>query len=247
MAAPRRRFSAARLITAPVLFFIVAGLVIHSVAALASFARNADIRDLAASIEAGHDPDPDYLSRFVANNGLDRPSNDCGDALTRARLTVTVAALERATKGTDLALIDAAMQNALETAKHRLSCNPLDGNAWLRLAMIEVQSSGPAPAVIDALRLSFWSAPNESWVMESRLPFATRLYLAGVTGFEAEYRDDLARFADYQPGNQVAATYVNVAPRIQALLHPLIAGQPEKRKKEIIAEIDRLGLLFDSP
>ena len=246
MAAPQRRLSAARIIAAPILFFIAVGLVIQCGFALASFAKAADVRDLAASIEKGFQPDADYLSRFVRDNGLDRPSSDCGDALTRARLTISLAALDAAGKGFDLALIDAATKTALESARHRLACDPLDGNAWLRLAMIEVQSSGPAPAAIDALRLSYWSAPSESWVMAARLPFATRLYLAGAPGFESEYLDDLGRFAAYEPSNQVAATYVDTEPRIRSLLHPLIAAQPEKRKKEIVAEIDRLGLLFDA-
>jgi hypothetical protein len=247
VAAPRRRLSAARLITAPILFFLAAGLTIQSIVALADFAHNADTRDLAASIEKGFSSDPDYIARFAAESDLARPSSDCDDALTRARLTVSLAALEGATKGSDLAKMDAAAKNALDVARERLICNPLDGNAWLRYAMINVQSSGPAPMAIEALRLSYWCAPNENWVIEARLPFATRLYLAGATEFEAEYRDDLQRFATYEPGAQVAATYVAIDPRIRALLHPLIAVQPEKRKKAIVAEIDRLGLLFDAP
>ena len=244
MAAPGRRSSALKLIVSPILFLITVGLVIQSVSALASFAQTADTRDLAASIEKGFKPDIGYLSRFVRDNGFDRSPNDCGDAITRARLTVGLAALQTASAGNDVEMIDAAERNALEIARHRLTCNPLDGNAWLGLAVIETQSSGPAPTTIDALRLSYWAAPNEGWVMEARLPFATRLYLAGVAGFESEYLDDLRRFADYEPINQVAATYIDIDARIQALLHPMIASQPEARKKAIVAEIDRLGLRF---
>jgi hypothetical protein len=227
------------------LFVVIVGVTIQSIVALASLARSADTRDLAESIENGFEPEAAYIFRFVSVNGLDRPSSDCGDAFTRSRLTVGLAALEVANKGEDVTLVDSAEKNALDIVKHRLDCNPLDGNAWLRLAMIEVQASGPAPAAIDALRLSYWSNPNESWVMEARLPFATRLYLAGAAGFESEYLDDLRRFATYEPAKQVAAAYVATAPRIQALLHPLIAGQAEARKMAIAAEIDRLGVVFD--
>jgi hypothetical protein len=246
VAAPRRRYSVARLVTAPIFFLTVTGVAAQSIVALASLAHNADVRDLAASIETGSAPDFNYLSRFVAENRLDRSSTDCGDTLTRARLTITLAALEAATKGSDLASIDAAKNNAIETSKHRLTCNPVDGNAWLRYAMVSVQASGPAPAAIDALQLSYWSAPSESWVMEARLPFATQLYLADAKGFETEYLDDLRRFVKYEPAGQVAATYVATAPRIRALLHPLIAVEPEQRKKWIVAEIDRLGMLFNA-
>jgi hypothetical protein len=245
VAAPRRRLTASGLIASPILFVIAIGMIIQSISALVSFAGSADTRDLAASIEKGFQPDPDYLARFVENNGLDHPSAGCGDAFTRARLTVSLAALEAAIKGNDVTLIDAAEKNALEIARRRLICNPLDGNAWLRYAMIDVQASGPAPEAIDALRQSYWSAPNESWVMEARLPFATRLYLAGAPGFDSEYLDDLRRFATYPPANQVAETYAQTAPQIQALLHPLIAAQPDARKKAILAEIDRLGVIFD--
>jgi hypothetical protein len=244
VAVPQRRLSAARLLAAPLFFGISAGVMVQSTAALVSFARNSDVRDLAASIESGIVPDSGYLMRYVADNGLDRPDSDCGDAITRARLTVSLAALDGAAKGTDLAGIDAAEKNALEISKHRLMCNPLDGNAWLRFAIVNVKASGPAPAAINALRLSYWSAPDEGWLMEARLPFATELYLAGVTSFENEYLDDLRRFATYEPGGRVAATYVATTPRIQALLHPLIAAQPERRKMGIVAEIDRLGMLF---
>jgi hypothetical protein len=246
VAPPRRRLSASWLITSPILFVLATALVVQSIRALASFAGDANTRDLAASIERGVQPDPAYLSSFISNNGLDRGSTDCGDAVTRARLTVSLAALDAAIKGSDLASIDVAKKNALEIVKHRLNCNPLDGNAWLRLAMIEAQSSGALPGAVDALRLSYWSAPSESWVMEARLSFATRLYLADVPGFETEYLEDLRRFATYEPTNQVAKTYAETASRIKALLHPLIVAQPEPRKKAMVAEIDRLGLLFDA-
>lgn len=246
MEIPRARFSLTRLTTVPILAVIVTGLTVQSIAAFASFTRNADIRDLAGSIEEGVQPDLDYLPRFVATNGLDRASNDCGDAFTRARLTVSLAALDGASRGDDLTAIDAAEKNALDAAGRRLSCNPLDGNAWLRFAIVTAQASGPSGAAVEALRLSYWAAPNESWVIEARLPFATRLYLAGAKGFESEYLDDLRNFAMYEPTTRVAATYVATEPRVRTLLHPLIARQAEKRKKEIVAEIDRLGMLFDA-
>ena len=245
MGAPRRGVNASRLIACPILFSIVIGMIIESMRALASSAGGADTLDLAASIEQGIRPEPGYLARFVENNGLDHPSSACGDALTRARLTVALAALDAAIKANDGTLIEAAERNALAIAKRRLVCHPLDGNAWLRYAMIDAQAGGPSARVVDELRLSYWSAPNESWVIDARLPFATRLYLAGVAGFDSEYLGDLRRFATYQPAGQVAKTYARTAPQIQALLHPLIAAQPDARKRVILDEIDRLGVAFD--
>jgi hypothetical protein len=209
------------------------------------FGRNRQHTHLAASIEKGAEPDADYVSRFAWDKGLDHPTTRCNDVYTRARLTVALAALGAASKANDPRFRDAAEKNALDIAEHRLSCNPLDGNAWLRLAMVEAEGNRTTPATIDALHMSYRSAPNESWIIEARLPFATRLYLAEVPGFDIEYLNDLSRYATYEPEDQVAETYVRSASRVRALLRPLIADQSDSRKEAISADIDRLGATFE--
>src|ERR1700731_1466994 len=79
---------------------------------------------------------------------------------------VRLAALDAAIKKNDLKLMDAARRDTISIAGRRLSCNPPDGSAWLRCAKVEVLRSGPVPRAIDALGLSYWSAPGESWVVE---------------------------------------------------------------------------------
>jgi hypothetical protein len=225
----------------------VAGL---SARALALSAANADLFDLAASIEKRAQPDADYLARFVASKGLDRASVDCGDSFTRASLTVNLAALDAAATTTNNApLADAAEKNAIRAAEHRLACNPLDGNAWLRYAMVENKGGGPVESVIDALRASYWTASSEGWIIEARLPFATNLVLAGSSGFDTEYVDDLRRFASFESTDRVASAYVALSPPVRQRLRPLIDAQRETRKKPIVAEIDRLGVDYtrDSP
>ena len=249
MAAPRRIVTAASIITSPILSVIGVVVVSLSVRTLVLFAANADVFDLAASIEKGALPDADYLARFVGSNGLNRAAVDCGDPFTRASLTVNLAALDAATKGIDVPLADAAETNAIRAAEHRLECNPLDGNAWLHYAMVEARGKGPVASVVDALRVSYWTAPSEGWVIEPRLAFATNLYLAGVTSFETEYVDDLRRFASFESTSRVAAAFVAVASKLRTQMRPLIDAQPETRKKAILAEIDRLGVDYtrDAP
>lgn len=245
MAAPRRIVTAASIITSPILFVIALVVVVLSVRALVLFAANADVFDLAASIEKIEKetpPDADYLARFVGSKGLDRASSDCGNSFTRASLTVNLAALEAATKALDVSLADAAETNAIRAAEHRLECNPLDGSAWLHYAMLEARGKGPVASVVDALRVSYWTAPSEGWIIEPRLTFATNLTLAGVTGFEMEYLDDLRRFASFELTGQVAAAFVAVASKLRVQMRPLINAQPQARKKAIVAEIDRLGV-----
>ena len=159
---------------------------------------NADVFDSAASIEKGALPDADYLARFVASNGLDRASIDCGDPFTRASLTVNLAALDAATKAIDAPLTDAAEKNAIRAAERRLECNPLDGNAWLQYAKArgERQRTGGV-GYRRAARVLLGGA-ERGWIIEPRLAFATNLYLAGAAGFETEHLDDLRRFASFE-------------------------------------------------
>jgi hypothetical protein len=242
LAVQQRIVTAASLITSPILFVIGIAVASLSVRALVQFASNADAFDLAASIEKGELPDADYLARFVASAGLDRASIDCSDLFTRASLTVNLAALEAATEEIDVTLMDVAERNAIRAAEHRLNCNPLDGNAWLRYAMVETRGKGPVASAIDALRASYWGAPSEGWIIAPRLAFATNLYLAGVTGFETEYLGDLRRFASFEPTSRVSAAYVATPSQVRALLRRSIDAQPKARKKAIVAEIDRLGV-----
>jgi hypothetical protein len=245
MATLQRTTTVAAFIASPILFVVAIGVAILAARSLALSAVNADLFDLAASIERHTVPDADYLARFVADKGLDRASVDCGESFTRASLTVNLAALDAATKTVDVPLSDAAERNAIRAAEHRLACNPLDGNAWLRYAMVENKAKGPVESVVDALRASYWTAPSEGWIIESRLPFATNLVLAGVGGFETEYVDDLRRFAAFETTSRVAAAYVALPPPVRQRMRPLIDGQPERRKKAILAEIDRLGLDYE--
>jgi hypothetical protein len=231
------------LINRAVLVAIATAITIVSLRTLVSFASNADISDLSTSLERGLPlPEANYFARFVQTHGLDRSSAECGDLFTRASLTVTLAALEAATEQKDANLTDIAERNAIRAASHRLSCNPLDGNAWLRYAIVSARRRGPMGPIVDQLRLSYETAPNEAWVIEPRLGFATNLYLAGAVGFETEYLNDLRLFTSFESVGQVAATYVKIPPRARVLLGSLIDSAPEPRRKAITAEIDRLSV-----
>ena len=249
MATSRRKTTAAAFIASPILFVVALGVAGLSARALALSATNADLFDLAASIDKQAQPDAGYLARFIAGKGLDRASLDCGNSFTRASLTVNLAVLDAATKKLDAPLTEAAEKCAIRAATHRLACNPLDGNAWLRYAEVANKSRGRAETVTDALRASYWTAPSEGWIIESRLPFATDLVLAGSSGFETEYVDDLRRFTTFETTSRVAAAYVALSPPVRLRLRPLIDAEPDTRKKAILADIDRLGVDYqrDAP
>lgn len=231
-----------RLPVATMLLIVAFAVAALSLRALIASARNADLVDLAASIESGSSPGSSYLAGFVASHGLDRASTNCGDAFTRASLTVDLATLDAANAETNLPLADAALKAAIGAAERRLACNPLDGNAWLREAMLEARAGGVSPAVVAALQLSYWTAPSEAWIVGPRLAFATDLVLAGVAEFDVEYHADLRRFVMFARNDRVAAAYVDLAARLRGALLPLITRQPDDRRRAIVAEIDRLGV-----
>jgi hypothetical protein len=248
MAASRSTLFAASLIASPILFAIAAAVLVLATRALILFAGHADLFDLAGSIEGGGElPDAVYLARFVKANGLDRATADCGDSFTRASLTVTLAMFEAAAAKNDAAMTDFARKNALRAAEHRLVCNPLDGNAWLRFAIVKSRGKGPMGAIVDDLRMSYWTAPSEAWIVEPRLTFATDLYLAGETGFETEYLDDLRRFASFEPPSKVAEAFVAISQPVRERMRPLIDALPDARRKTIITEIDGRGVDYWEP
>ena len=228
-------------VTSLILTAIALAVACLAVRTLIQFAANADLLDLAAAIEKGAQPDAAYLARYVASAAPDGGSIGCSDPVTRASLTVNLAGLEAATNALDTTLIDAAERNARRAAERRLACNPLDGNAWLRYAIVLTRANGPVASALGALRVSYWAAPSENWVIEPRLAFATNLYLAGVESVSSEYLNDLSRYVLFEPTGRVAAVYIAAPGQLRAALRRLIDAQAEARRRAVMAEIDRLG------
>ena len=125
-----------RLPVSATLLILVCATGALSVRALAGAAWNADTLDLAASIESGSSLSAVSCNSSPATASI-RASSDCGDAFTRASLTINLAALDAARAENNLALADAALASAIRGRRSGsfLRCDPLDGNAWLRDAM----------------------------------------------------------------------------------------------------------------
>jgi hypothetical protein len=211
-----------------------------SARSLTIVAANADLTDLAASIEQGADPDAGYLAGVVGADSFARDSDDCLDAVTRASLTVGWAATDA--HADDAPILQAVQAGATRAALRRLACDPLDGNAWLRYAMIAERDGASREAVTAALRASYRLAPAEIWVVEPRLEFATRSILAGDAPVSADYTADLQRFVAFESVARVAAAYVASPPLVRGWLQRPIDAQPNRRRREILIGIDRLGV-----
>ena len=226
----------------PLLFAIALVTVALSGQAIAHIIQNANIVDLAASIENGAPHDISYLKRLASSKDFLADRGDCNDTSTRARLTVALAE-DQSIRGAN----QPPLPVALEAATQRLKCSPLDGNAWAQIARLKSRSDGPTLAVIDDIRASYLTAPNENWIVDDRIDFVSGLTLVGVTGLDTEFGEDLRRFVEFNPSDRVAVSYVGFAAPIRARLRPLIDTQIEARRKSIIAEIDRLGVDYTRP
>ena len=147
-------------------------------------------------------------------------------------------------------LADAAEKRRDRAAERRLACNPLDGNAWLRYAMVETRARRRVETVTRRFARSYWTAPSE---LGHRIPLARSRPISfwrALSGFETEYVDDLRRFAAFESTSAASPPPMSrCRRRCAARLRPLIEGEPETRKKAILAEIDRLGVDYqrDAP
>ena len=211
------------------------------------FGVSADVIDLAASLERGHAMEEGYISNFIAN----RPGFDdfggCGDAASRARLSVALAALREADLSDDGARVTLALERAEAASRARLACAPTDGNAWLQWATVELRAAGPVPNVIAAMRNSARFAPSERWIVEPRLDVETRLSAAGAAALEPQYAADLRQFVEFEAPKTVAAVYVGHNGAVRDRMRSMVLAQPTRRRQEITFEIDRLGVEVSKP
>lgn len=179
------------------LSMLVIGLAVgvQSIGTILVQVASADHRLLADQLEAGRQPGWAYLSEFDQERRVTAFAWTCRRDLMRDMISLRLSMLDAAFDLGDLAAIDAARAAATEALETTLACDPLDGNAWLRLAKIDLRFTGPTDRVLDALVASQWSAPNEGWVLRQRLPLVAHLVAAGVEPADQLLRSDVRRFA----------------------------------------------------
>lgn len=76
---------------------------------------------------------------------------------------------------------------ARSRVKQALSMAPYDAELWLALALLESQHDPSGPAMLEALKMTYFTAPNDTRLMPVRLDTATR--------FDALFDPDLAELA----------------------------------------------------
>ena len=211
---------------------------------IVDFAGNADRVDLAASIEKGAAAERAYLARFKPKSGEGGGYGACGDALSRADLTLALATLGEADRANQVGEVSNDLAPAIDTAETRLKCAPLDGNAWLQWSSLQLRTSGPTPRVLEGLKRSALFAPSESWVLAPRLDAVAKLSAAGIGALDLQYGADLRQFVTQEAVGAVAAAYVAHDDVLRRRMRPIIEAQSARRRKAIIGEVDRLGVDF---
>ncbi len=227
-------------------FAVAAGAAVAAARVLTLQLKNADLIDLANSIDEGALPDKAYLADFAAGIDFEGRARECSDQITRARLTVAVAA-DRAAHAPGETPDKTSVDQAIGAATKRLECNPLDGNAWLQLGRVEAYERGDEETALKDFEFSYATAPSEAWVLVQRLNDVTPMVEKGDAALEERYSADLRQFVLSASSGQIADAYVTMPETIRKRLRPFIDAQSEGRRKSIVGEIDRLGVDYTRP
>lgn len=114
-------------------------------------------------------PEPEAISRFAADAGLNQAGDTCdADTLsTRAEFWRLVKEMRSAEPQSTPMASDGALQEA--NLIQQISCSPTNGVAWAELAAIEAETSGWTDKVMRYLALSQQYTPYEGLALEMRL------------------------------------------------------------------------------
>jgi hypothetical protein len=188
----------------------------------------------ASYMEQGGELAPDRLRPLAAAADL---ATGCRTGIRRAAVTLHLSGLD-VSDGPSAAAAFAPSIRAITAALH---CSPLDGNLWLRLAGVEAAADAPLGQVVQALRMSYWTAPNEGWVMLPRIVFAAPLQAAGVPLLAAEFGDDLRNTVLYGASEDVVALRAMLPDALQPKVDRLVAALPETHRSALDDAFARAG------
>ena len=158
------------------------------------------LKRLAERLETGETLSFAHAASFKETRHIDRFDNRCKLRERRSVLSFYLNAADAADRAQrPVSDIDSAYDNALGAARQTLKCTPVDGNAWLLLSVIEMRFIGSAPEVLEKIDYSYWTAPNEDWIMEARIRALSRLAAAGLDDVAPKLEREIVRYAEYAP------------------------------------------------
>jgi hypothetical protein len=105
-----------------------------------------------------------------------------------------------------------------------LSRVPYDAELWLALALLEAQRDPSGPATVEALRMAYFTAPNEAELMPVRLDMATRFDALADPDLRELVQGDVRLMLTRQPDQKAAvvSAYRRASNRGKAFLEKTI-------------------------
>ncbi|MGY8667467.1 hypothetical protein Q3C01_34650 [Bradyrhizobium sp. UFLA05-109] len=105
-----------------------------------------------------------------------------------------------------------------------LSRVPYDAELWLALALLEAQRDPNGPATVEALRMAYFTAPNEAELMPVRLDTATRFDALADPDLRELVQGDVRLMLTRQPDQKAAvvSAYRRASNRGKAFLEEAI-------------------------
>lgn len=177
---------------------------------------------------------------------LPRPTGLCNPSVARALVTVRLAVADAVVEADQFDRFDDALNDAAIALRDLLRCSPLDGNGWLRLAIVETQRHGPTTEVVRTLQMSYRTAPADLWIMRARIPFAARLVASGVADLQPQLESELAVFMDNAFPQDITAVYAATSPDARRLLEPRLKRLSPERYGQIYRAMVAAGARPDS-
>ena len=223
------------------------GLAIWALNGFMAHTASATVRMLAKAIEDGGQPKLDVLDQLHENDTSDRILARCDSTDLRALAAVRLREIDLAYVTADPARADRAGAAAEGAIRKALSCGPLDGNLWLRLASLQTARFGPSPEALEFLRLSHWIAPSEGWILRARVDFASRLLGAGLKSTESELRSDIRTLVSFDSNSNIADMFMTAPEAARAIYREWIQLLPEERKRSLARALERRGVDLTAP
>lgn len=217
------------------------GLAAWAVSGMIALSDSDVVRSLATAIESDGQPRLEVLDRLNEGGLSDRLLASCDISNLRAFATVRLKEFDLAFVTADPIRADRASVEAEAAIRKALSCAPLDGILWLRLAALDTARRGTSSKTIEFLKLSHWTAPSEGWIVRARVNFASRLFGAGVKGVEPELRSDIRTLVNFDAPNNVADLFVAAPELVQQIYRDWVALLPPERKKSVARSVERRG------
>jgi hypothetical protein len=197
----------------------------------------------AASLEAGGR----YRSAPNANDIFDPQiltlSGLCAPRIEQALVTVRLAAIDAVINSDLVGRFDESLMLAEQELQRLLRCIPIDGNAWLGLAMVKTAREGPTQQALAALDASYENASAQRWVIRRRIPFVLRLVTAGIgNGLEIRVHRDIDLFLMDANSRDITDIYAATPQVGHTLLNGHLTRLPTQRYADAYRALANAGI-----